>query len=577
MIGLKRLGLAGLAFLAIAGCRKDSDDAPPIPLAASALEQFEADGMTPLGPGTVTGEGVVVLQAAVSASPEHSWIRLRVEVVLLGASFTGQPTASSDSTPNGGVATAVVLDLPPGGYEWRVWAEDPSGRTSPYVEFGGPGGPDFIVDPTVPTHLGQFALDGATPLATGQETPEAAVVLKARVHSPQSALARAQFEVKPIAAAFDGTGLETGMWAPAGKASEATVRIPEGDYRWRARTEQHGGSTGAWVSFGTNGDAPPAETDFRRGPAPSTNLPPDLPFSMGQFKTNLVTQIGVGGSTAEGMIALSGWVNDPEGGRCALEVEVKPVATPFDGTGLSAGPFAQNYTRTAVIVPVGPGSYHWRARVADRFGAVSGWVAYGLNSDAVPAAADFVAVYGANASPYPPSNLRQYRLNGTTPIPYGESTPESGLVVNGYVTDPDFGSAVLLQVEIRPAGTPFLNVPMAMGALLSSGSTASVRIDALRPGTTYRWQARCVDPQGAASSWIEFTGVPPPPPSSSSGGGSSSWGGSGTGGDSSYGGGSVTTGGCATVTVSRGGRSPLGLLLPALVALAGALLLGRRR
>ncbi|HLF93020.1 MAG TPA: hypothetical protein VJB14_06140, partial [Planctomycetota bacterium] len=342
------LGLAGLALLGIAGCRKHSDPPPPpVPPVASAPAQLEAGDLAPLSEGTVTGEGDLAFQATVSASPEHLWVRLHVEVVLFGASFTGQPTATSDSAPNGDVATAVVLDLPPGGYVWRCWAVDPAGLSSPFVEFNGPAGPDFVVDPKVPTRLGQFSLDGATVLAVGAETPEGAVVLKARVHSPQSALVRAQVEVKPVGVAFDWTGIGSGPWVPAGKSSEATVKVPPGDFHWRARTEPRGGSPGPWVEFGANGDA----TDFLRVPAPATNLPPDLPFSMGQFKSNLVTPVGLGGSTAEGLIVLGGWVNDPEGGRSSLEVEVKPVASAFDGSGLASGPFVLNYTQTFVAVP----------------------------------------------------------------------------------------------------------------------------------------------------------------------------------------------------------------------------------
>jgi hypothetical protein len=88
---------------------------------------------------------------------------------------------------------------------------------------------------------------------------------------------------------------------------------------------------------------------------------------------------------------------------------------------------------------------------------------------------------------------------------------------------------------------------------MSTGSTASIGIDALRPGTTYHWQARGVDPQGAASGWVEFLGVPPPAPPPSSGGG----------------GGSVTTGGgCGGTIAARREGSLLWILGPLLAALA---------
>ncbi len=77
-------------------------------------------------------------------------------------------------------------------------------------------------------------------------------------------------------------------------------------------------------------------------------------------------------------------MTDPDGGQLQLQVEVKPVGTPFNGTGLITGSsvpsgsvasaFVGGLTRTK--------GYHWRARALDGFGAASqNWVSFGANAE----------------------------------------------------------------------------------------------------------------------------------------------------------------------------------------------------
>ena len=68
------------------------------------------------------------------------------------------------------------------------------------------------------------------------------------------------------------------------------------------------------------------------------------------------------------------------------EVEIKPVATAFNGTGLRAGtpvastgaPVPGSVTVTGLSTGL---TYHWRARVRDAAGQVSGWASFGGNAE----------------------------------------------------------------------------------------------------------------------------------------------------------------------------------------------------
>src|SRR5882724_4808889 len=59
------------------------------------------------------------------------------------------------------------------------------------------------------------------------------------------------------------------------------------------------------------------------------------------------------------------------------------------------------------------------------------------------------------------SGLAQFRGDGTTTIPLGGSTDESTVLLRGVVSDPDAADTPLLQVEVRPLGTAFSDVPTA--------------------------------------------------------------------------------------------------------------------
>jgi hypothetical protein len=78
-------------------------------------------------------------------------------------------------------------------------------------------------------------------------------------------------------------------------------------------------------------------------------------------------------------------------------------------------------------------------------------------------------------------------------------------VLEGTVSDGD-GDPVKLQVEVRPTPAAFTGVATHESGLIASGGVAAVTVAGLASGTGYHWQARTVDPSGAASAWVPFGG-----------------------------------------------------------------------
>jgi hypothetical protein len=78
------------------------------------------------------------------------------------------------------------------------------------------------------------------------------------------------------------------------------------------------------------------------------------------------------------------WPLPGAGGRLILEVEVKPVGTPFDGAGLLRSPPGV-FGAEAWVALTGwaPGPYHWRARIRSPTALTSSaWFDFGANSEA---------------------------------------------------------------------------------------------------------------------------------------------------------------------------------------------------
>jgi hypothetical protein len=118
------------------------------------------------------------------------------------------------------------------------------------------------------------------------------------------------------------------------------------------------------------------------------SAPPPTPTSLGQFETDGVTAIAVGGSADARTVVLKGTVADPHGDTVKLQVEVRPLGASFTNTPTQESSFVGSGTRASVTVSglANDSSYHWQARTVDSHGGIGAWLAFGGNSEIV---ADF--------------------------------------------------------------------------------------------------------------------------------------------------------------------------------------------
>jgi M6 family metalloprotease-like protein len=94
-------------------------------------------------------------------------------------------------------------------------------------------------------------------------------------------------------------------------------------------------------------------------------------------------EVAEGGTVKGAGLTLSADLASPSGAPVRLEVEVKPLGVPFDGTGIAATEY-QTYEGT-FTVPVKAYldvDYHWRARASYEGGAASEWAEFGAPGNA---------------------------------------------------------------------------------------------------------------------------------------------------------------------------------------------------
>lgn len=222
---------------------------------------------------------------------------------------------------------------------------------------------------------------------------------------------------------------------------------------------------------------------------------------LGQFRTTAGTAIPVGGYTTETQVTIRGTVT-AQSGTVGLEVEVKPLGTDFTGTGtVSSSVMYSSGSEISVTVPglSNVTAYHWRARALSSTLPSSAWVSFGGNPESER---DFSVDTGTTA---PPTALGQAEPGGSPAVPLGGSA-RGGIqlsATNGANSD---SQQVRLEIEVRPAGTPFSNTPTLASPFVSSGTASSVIFSG--PMGDYHWQARTVAFFGSESSWVVFDPAP---------------------------------------------------------------------
>src|SRR5438093_2509073 len=239
--------------------------------------------------------------------------------------------------------------------------------------------------PAAPASLAQLRTDSVTSVPVGGSTDQAGIVLRGVVSDPDlSDTLRLEVEVQPVGTPFSGVATAASGRLPAGvPAFVAQAGLANNTaYHWQARTVDQTGRASAWTPFGAN---PETDGDF----VTTIPQPPAPPTDTAQFQSDGVTAIPVGGTASGRSVIFKATVTDPNpGDQLHLDVEVKPVGTPFNGAVTGTGPTVANGTvATAAVAGLSDNTaYHWRSRVVDQTARASAWVPFGNN---VESATDF--------------------------------------------------------------------------------------------------------------------------------------------------------------------------------------------
>lgn len=478
-------------------------NAPPgVP---TILGQAQPGGAITVITGGVAFEGI--LFRSVVSDPDGDAGAIEVEAKPVADPFDGTDLRLGSFVASGSTSTLLVR-LPPGPYHWRARIVDARGEASPWTsydtnaDFPPPAATDFNLQssanatPTL-SSIQQYELDGATALPAGSSTPEGGFTARAFVSDPNYGGVSLEVEVKPVGERFTDVPSVSGPVLAEGTVTAQVRGLAPGSYHWQVRVVDWLGSTSPWQAYGGNLDLPaPAEVDV----VVTAGISPGAGGS-GQFRANGSTAIAAGGSTPEQTVVFRATATDPDSSQARLEVELVPNGSIFSGAPNVVGDFGPPGPLRATVGGLAVGSaYKWRLRVTDVSGNSSPWADFG--------AADPDFTVAVNNPPGLPASLGQRKKNGTTAIPLGGSTGQTGFQIRGTLSDPDAADQVRLQVEVKPASQPFDGTGLLGGPLLSSGAVAVVETPLPVPGF-YHWRARVVDSGDLTSSWVEFDAIDP--------------------------------------------------------------------
>jgi len=145
------------------------------------------------------------------------------------------------------------------------------------------------------------------------------------------------------------------------------------------------GDTQYPIPGGSSVDRYPLMAPYAGQPSTPENQAPDQPSGPDQFKSDVISNITVGGVTDERTVVFSARVSDPDGDRVKLQVELRRTDEYDRQFNESAGNFKDSglvpngSIATASAIELIAGSYHWSARAVDEKGNKGAWVEFGGN------------------------------------------------------------------------------------------------------------------------------------------------------------------------------------------------------
>ncbi|OGS46155.1 MAG: hypothetical protein A2539_03035 [Elusimicrobia bacterium RIFOXYD2_FULL_34_15] len=214
------------------------------------------------------------------------------------------------------------------------------------------------------------------------------------------------------------------------------------------------------------------------------NNSPDIPASANQYKSDYLTAIPETTVIAEDDVVLKATLNDSDGDKVRLEIELQKTSEIFTGipTDGMISNFVASGTRVAILRSnLLNSGYHWQYRAKDSYGAVSDWQEFqGLNNK------DFIVDTSPPQVPtlVSPANYSQ-TISLKPTFDWMDITDISGVKYNLQVANnSNFSSPVVNVINLS-----------------TSQYTAAT---ALAVNTTYYWHVQSVDGVANSSSWSAY-------------------------------------------------------------------------
>ena len=163
-------------------------------------------------------------------------------------------------------------------------------------------------------------------------------------------------------------------------------------------------------------------------------------------------------------------------------------------------------TTTSIVIPAGvpPGTYFIGA-CADGPGVIF----ESNESDNCTASSERVRIVEPAVAPSAPTELGQFKADGTTPLPVGAWTNQASVVLRLAMSDASHTDSLVPEVELKPVNTAFNGSGLHAGAPVASTGApvpGSVTVTGLSNGVAYHWRARVRDAGGQVSAWVSFGG-----------------------------------------------------------------------
>ncbi|MDH5198273.1 MAG: Ig-like domain repeat protein, partial [Gemmatimonadota bacterium] len=407
-----------------------------------------------------------------------------VSVLLQSTTFT--PYVLVDSVPAGSVPALAESDRCPAGTAGACirYVLLPRAGTY-YVEVTSGAGASStgaftleLQSPRAPGSPGtpaQFEIDSITPVAIGGTLGDPAFVVKANTSDPDIADSVAlEVEIQPIGTAFGDTATAKGGLYPAGTAASVLVGglADNTSFHWQVRSVDQTGRNSAWLPFGGNAED---GADVRV----AISQRPNVPTSLGQFRSDGTTPIDTGAVTGEPTVVFRGTVSDPDpGDPVRLEVEVQPFGTPFSDVATAAGVLVPNGTIASVTVTgLADGTpYHWQVRTVDQATQASAWVPF---AGAGQTTEDFRVVFAPTDLVFVAQPTSVTAGSVISPVVSVQVRKASGIV------DTTYGGIV--DVVIAPGtGTAGAMLGGAVSVAANRGVATFSNLSVDRAGTGYR-------------------------------------------------------------------------------------------